>query len=144
MVPDTNCWECVDWNFDSTQCSNYERTSNPSLCDSMYIDTIPQTHLDPDVLVLVDGSVTATVGCCMGRTGDIDISHNEPNEVDLTDLGKLVDFLFSEPGTVILPCPEEADVDAGGGANPVDLTDLGKIVDYLFSTPGTVTLPACP
>jgi hypothetical protein len=75
-----------------------------------------------------------TVTCCDGRTGNI----------DLVGVGGLVDFLFLPPGSVTLPCVDEADVDALGGVNPVDLSDLGILVDFLFLPPGSVTLPDCP
>ena len=81
--------------------------------------------------------------CCVGRTGDIDVSGIEPNEVDLSDLGLLADFLFADINPIALPCVGEADVDALGGSNPVDLSDLGLLVEYLFSPPGSVELPNC-
>lgn len=88
--------------------------------------------------------VSVTDVCCVGRTGDVDQTGAFPTEIDSSDLGTLVNFLFSPPGAVVLPCPEEADVDAQGGPNPVDSSDLGTLVNFLFSPPGTVTLPDCP
>jgi hypothetical protein len=85
-----------------------------------------------------------TVSCCVLRTADVDVTGTFPTEVDLSDLGLMVDFLFKPPGSVILPCVPEADVDALGGVNPVDLSDLGILVDFLFKPPGSVTLPLCP
>jgi PKD repeat protein len=82
--------------------------------------------------------------CCDGRTGNVDGIGTYPTEIDLSDLGLMVDFLFQPPGTVILPCEQEADVDALGGTNPVDLSDLGILVDFLFLPPGSITLPSCP
>lgn len=81
--------------------------------------------------------------CCEGRTGNVDLAGVSPNEIDSSDLGALIDFLFSTPGTVTLACEDEADVDAQGGMFPVDSSDLGTLVNFLFSTPGTVTLPNC-
>jgi hypothetical protein len=82
--------------------------------------------------------------CCIGRTGNVDMLGSFPTDVDSSDLGALVNFLFSPPGTVVLPCIDEADVDAQGGANPVDSSDLGALVAFLFaSPPGSVTLPDC-
>lgn len=83
--------------------------------------------------------------CCEARTGDVDGSGSYPSEVDSSDLGGLVNFLFSPPGTVVLVCTEEADVDAQGGPNPVDSSDLGVLVAFLFAQPpGSVLLPDCP
>lgn len=81
---------------------------------------------------------------CLGRTGNVDMSGEPPIEVDSSDLGELVDYLFSPPGTVVLKCIDEADVDAQGGPNPVDSSDLGALLNYLFSSPGSVVLPDCP
>jgi hypothetical protein len=95
----------------------------------------------------LDGSsdgVVSYIECCAGRRGDIDYQGGLPTEVDSSDLGALVSFLFSPPFTVGLPCTTEADVDGGGGANPVDSSDLGVLVNYLFSPPGSVTLQSCP
>jgi hypothetical protein len=93
--------------------------------------------------ILFNDEITCT-GCCSGRTGNIDWSGNFPTEIDLSDLGLLVEFLFSPPGTVSLPCTDESDVDVGGGTNPVDLSDLGLIVDYVFQPAGPIYLPYCP
>jgi hypothetical protein len=81
--------------------------------------------------------------CCEGRRGNVDLLGVSPNEVDMSDLGLLVDFLFSAPGTIELPCEREADMDGSGGDAPIDLTDLGMIVEFLFSEPGTVFLNLC-
>jgi hypothetical protein len=88
--------------------------------------------------------VTYNPDCCTDRTGNVDLTGTIPTEVDLSDLGLMVDFIFNPPGTVVLPCIGEADVDALGGANPTDLSDLGILVDFLFNPPGTVVLPDCP
>jgi hypothetical protein len=82
--------------------------------------------------------------CCTRRRGDVDKDGVYPEEIDSTDLGTLVNFLFSPDGTVELPCPEEADVDGLGGPYPIDSSDLGTLVNFLFSAPGTVVLPDCP
>jgi hypothetical protein len=83
-------------------------------------------------------------GCCVGRTANVDAIGTFPTEVDLSDLGLMVDFLFLPPGSIVLPCVDEADVDALGGMNPVDLSDLGILVDFLFLPPGSIILPDCP
>lgn len=91
-----------------------------------------------------NGDAVGDACCCQGaRTGDVDVSYNDPIEIDSSDLGALVNFLFSPPGAVVLPCPGEADVDGQGGPNPIDSSDLGVLVNYLFSPPGSVVLPAC-
>jgi hypothetical protein len=84
------------------------------------------------------------LSCCVGRTANVDEIGIFPTEVDLSDLGLMVDFLFLPPGSIVLPCVPEADVDALGGTNPVDLSDLGILVDFLFLPPGSIILPDCP
>jgi hypothetical protein len=81
--------------------------------------------------------------CCQGRRGDIDGTGVAPQEVDSTDLGRLVEFLFSPPGSVVFSCPGEADVDGSGGTPPTDSSDLGLLIGYLFGPPGGTTLPMC-
>lgn len=104
-----------------------------------------QELYEPPLFVTsLDLSFVVTGSCCEIRTGDLDGVGTYPNEVDSSDLGQLINFLFSPPGTVVLRCVDEADVNAGGGANPVDSSDLGLLVSYLFSPPGTVVLPDCP
>lgn len=82
-------------------------------------------------------------GCCSLRRGDVDMTGTYPTEVDSGDLGLLVQYLFSPPGTVEFSCLKEADIDAGGGSNPIDSTDLGLLVAFLFSPPGSMALPDC-
>lgn len=83
--------------------------------------------------------------CCSGfRRGDIDYSLNEPSEVDSSDLGMLVTFLFNPPGSVVLPCEQEGNLDASSGPIFVDSSDLGKLIEYLFAEPGSVSLISCP
>jgi hypothetical protein len=94
---------------------------------------------------LIDQALIFTdPGCCVGRVGDVDMAGTFPAEVNSQDLGALVNFLFSPPGTVVLPCETEGDINVGGGENPVDSTDLGLLVNFLFSPPGTVILNDCP
>lgn len=83
-------------------------------------------------------------GCCRDRTGNVDMIGEFPTEVDSSDLGLLINYLFSPPGTVILPCLPEADVDTHGGDNSVDSSDLGLLIAYLFAQPpGSTALPDC-
>jgi hypothetical protein len=71
------------------------------------------------------------------RPGDI----SGDFEVDLTDLGVIVDFMFGDQSAA-LPKPRwPANVN---GDFSYDLSDLGLIVEFLFSEPGTVTLHAGP
>ncbi len=75
----------------------------------------------------VDDIVVAPGGCCQGTTGNID---GDPEDlVDLSDLTKLIDYLFisfAEPS-----CLAEANTD-GDPEGLVDLGDLTKLIDSLF------------
>ncbi len=66
--------------------------------------------------------------CCNGIRGNID--SDPADAIDISDLVYLVDYMFSggsEPG-----CPNEADVEASGGAP--DISDLVHLVDYMFNS----------
>ncbi|MFQ5499516.1 MAG: SBBP repeat-containing protein, partial [Candidatus Zixiibacteriota bacterium] len=77
-------------------------------------------------------------GCCnppIRGNADGDAFDN----VDITDLTYVVDFLFSSGPPS--PCPEEGNID-GSVAETTDIVDLTYIVDYLFG--GGPPPPACP
>ncbi|MBN1212603.1 MAG: hypothetical protein JXA92_08495 [candidate division Zixibacteria bacterium] len=64
--------------------------------------------------------------CCRGMTGNVDCSESE--DPDITDIVRLIDFLYLSHNP--LCCPEEADTDGSGG-DP-DITDIVKIIDHLY------------
>lgn len=72
--------------------------------------------------------------CCLGRTGNVNIT----GIVDLPDLSTLVAYLSSVPSPK-LQCLAEADVDASGG---IDALDLAMMVDYMTGH-STTPLPQC-
>jgi hypothetical protein len=78
--------------------------------------------------------------CCVGRRGNVDCQGVYPEEVDISDLSALVNYLTG--GGYILPCPNEADIDASGGTDPIDISDLSSLVSFL--TGGTFVPPNCP
>jgi hypothetical protein len=86
----------------------------------------------------------AVISCCTGRVGNIDLVGDFPQDVDSSDLGLIVDFLFPAPGGYELPCEAEADLDRSGLGRPgsIDSTDLGLLVNYLFIS--DYELPECP
>ena len=68
--------------------------------------------------------------CCVGIRGNID---NDPSQnIDISDLVFLVDYMFSSPQGHTPPCFEEADIDASGN---IDISDLVYLVDYMFGSP---------
>lgn len=76
---------------------------------------------------------SATAGCCVGVTGNV----NMTGIVDLSDLSNLISYLVSVG--IVLPCPAEADLNNSGF---IDLTDLSTLISYLVSV--GVVLPPCP
>ncbi len=78
------------------------------------------------------------VVCCdntEGR-GNVDCSTADNDWVDISDLTRLIDFLFLSYSA--LCCEQEADLD---GATGVDVGDLTRLIDYLFIT--ATPLPGC-
>lgn len=63
-------------------------------------------------------------GCCVGSTGDIDLS----GSVDISDLVMFVSYSFGP--LQALPCEEEADVN---GSGELDIADIVYLVTYMFN-----------
>jgi len=64
--------------------------------------------------------------CCDGATGNVDCS--ELDEPDISDITRLIDFLYITH--MELCCTEEADADASGGEP--DISDITRLIDYLY------------
>ena len=80
----------------------------------------------------------ACEACCLGITGNINF--DPLDDIDITDLTYLVDFLFvSGPPP---PCPDEANLDGISAPLPTDISDLTFLVDYIFG--GGPAPVACP
>ncbi|MDH3890338.1 MAG: MSCRAMM family adhesin SdrC [candidate division Zixibacteria bacterium] len=90
-----------------------------------------QTDSDGDGV----GDACAAMFECVGIRGNIDADPTD--EITITDLVYLVDFMFT--GGPAPPVFEEADMDANGG---IDISDLVLLVDYMF-TGGPAPEP-CP
>ena len=75
-------------------------------------------------LVILTGQ--AAVSCCLGVTGNVDCSEEE--EPDISDITRLIDYLYLSHGE--LCCPEEADVDVSGGEP--DISDITRLIDHLY------------
>lgn len=63
--------------------------------------------------------------CCTGSTGNVDCDLG--NGIDISDLSRLVDFLYVSFDP--LCCEPAADVDGQPG---IDISDLSALVDYLY------------
>ncbi len=78
--------------------------------------------------VIVEGGPPSQ--CCTVR-GNVDGATGPGGPIDVSDLTRLVTYLFGSGA--VLPCPEEANVDGITGAGgPIDVVDLTYLVAYLF------------
>ncbi|MDD5426515.1 MAG: FG-GAP-like repeat-containing protein [candidate division Zixibacteria bacterium] len=84
---------------------------------------------------LEDGSITYAT-CCIGYTGNVDCSENE--EPDISDITRLIDYLYLSHAP--LCCPEEADSDVSGGEP--DIADITRLIDFLYLS--HLPMAACP
>ncbi len=75
--------------------------------------------------------------CCIPTPrGNVD--YDPADQIDISDLVYLVDYMFSQGPEP--PCWEEANVDGSGPATPpdegsddIDISDLVHLVDYMFN-----------
>lgn len=92
----------------------------------------------------VEGEISVTwpvlaspSGCCAGSTGNVDCDPS--GGVDISDLSRLVDFLYVSFSPLCCTDAANIDGDAGGG---IDISDLSALVDFLYVS---FTPPApCP
>ncbi|MEE8576614.1 MAG: hypothetical protein V3T31_05110, partial [candidate division Zixibacteria bacterium] len=70
-----------------------------------------------------------SVYCCRGFTGNV--TFDLVDLTDISDLTRLVNYLFVT--FTPLPCPEEANITGDLGGD-VDISDLTKLVNHLFVT----------
>ncbi len=98
-------------------CDNCPTTFNPSQAD-------------------IDNDGIGDVCCCLGIRGNVD---GDPlDEIDISDLVFIVDFIFTSGATPI--CLTEANIDADLDSN-IDISDLVYIVDFIFTNGPTP--PSC-
>ena len=69
----------------------------------------------------------APPSCCIGLTGNVDC--DPAGGVDISDLSRLVDFLYVSFSP--LCCEPAANID-GDPSNGIDISDLSALVDYLY------------
>ena len=81
--------------------------------------------------------LTRAIGC-VGTTGNVDCDLEDV--VDISDLNRLIDYLFITYDQ--LCCPEEANLD-GDSLCVIDIADLTLLIDYLFITGSSLGLPDC-
>jgi hypothetical protein len=77
-------------------------------------------------------------GCCVGKTGDVNLS----GDCTLTDLSQIINYLFVTFSPVA--CPAAGNT-TGDSACEITLTDLTRLVNFLFVTfdPPADCNPAC-
>ena len=125
-------------------CDNCPTLSNSAQTDTdgdLVGDVCDNCPLDPNPLQEdsdLDGiGDVCDLGCCTGLTGNVNDSFSETP--DISDLSLLIAYLTTTPPPV-LPCPDEANINAVGG---IDISDLSLLIAYLTTTPPPV-LPPCP
>ena len=77
--------------------------------------------------------------CCVGVRGNVDGDITE--QVDISDLVYLVDFMFTEGPSPT--CLDEANIDGDIG-NGIDISDLVMLVDFMFTQENTSVMLNCP
>ncbi len=65
--------------------------------------------------------------CCTGLTGNVDCDPG--NGIDISDLSRLIDYLYISFSP--LCCAQSANTDGDGGGG-VDIADLSRLIDYLY------------
>jgi hypothetical protein len=109
---------CLNWGYGpTTNWDNWWHFWNPPI--------------PGNIILWVDGetgsSTCTSTPCCNGLSGNIDC--DQTDLVDISDLSRLIDYLYIsfQP----LCCASEANVDVDPG---VDIGDLSRLIDYLYIT----------
>ena len=67
--------------------------------------------------------------CCSGLKGNVDLSQD--NNIDISDIVLLVDYIFLQPDQTQLPCEQEAEL---GGDYNIDISDLVQLVSHFIGS----------
>ena len=80
-------------------------------------------------------------GCCLGIRGNA--NGDEAEDINISDITYLVDYLFGIPLGPAPDCLEEGNANGDEEEN-VNISDITYLVDYLFGIPLGPAPPACP
>jgi hypothetical protein len=80
-------------------------------------------------------------GCCIGIRGNA--NGDEFENVNVSDITYLVNYLFGIPGGDAPPCLEEGNANGDPGES-IGISDITYLVDYLFGIPGGDAPRPCP
>jgi hypothetical protein len=127
-VYEDRCFTCLAWVGEI--CLQYMEFPCDSTfpLDSLYSDTTYFATLDPDCVIIQDGSVTIL----QGRCGDVD----DNSTINILDITRLINFIYlSGPAPVYM---QNADVDKTCAVNILDITSL---INYIYRSGSP---PECP
>ncbi len=79
--------------------------------------------------------------CCVGIRGNANGDGSE--DLNISDVTYLVEYLFGVPLGPVPPCPNEGNAN-GDGPETVNISDVTYLVEYLFGVPLGPAPPACP
>ncbi len=126
IAPDTNYYRCNAWvppHPPNNQCLQWVKVPGAPY-DSMVVKLDTTGVLDTNKVWLFTGSLTALGGYVCGN-----VDGELPANVDISDLTRLIDYLYI---SFVPPTPLEVanlDCDPSGG---VDISDLTVLIDYLY------------
>ncbi len=70
--------------------------------------------------------------CCIGMRGNVDYDvTGGADDIDISDLTFLVNFMFKQGDSPM--CPDEANVD-GDSSKSIDIADLTRLANYMFKS----------
>ncbi len=131
--------------------SEIELAQSYSTTDNEYIDYVGPSGGTYFILVYYGdegntynlwwGDIAPGEGCCIDIRGNA--NGDQSDDINISDITFLVDYLFGVPLGPVPPCLEEGNAN-GDVDNFVNISDITYLVEYLFGVPLGPAPPACP